>query len=426
MSLINRVYANPKYSKLFEWGRVISIAGSAQILVQATGLLTGILIIRMLPTKEYAFYTLANTMLSTMTVLADGGISAGVMAQGGKVWRDKKQLGLVLSTGLDLRRKFAVFSLLVAVPILIYLLLHQGATVWVILLIIATLIPSFYAALSDSLLEIVPKLHQDIRPLQANQVMVNLFRMFLSTLSIFFPFTFIILLANGIPRMYGNMKLQKIVSKFAEGNQPPDAGYRKNIIEIVKKMMPGSIYYCISGQITIWLISFFGTTESIAKIGALGRLSMVLSIFTVLFGTLITPRFARLPDNRTSLLSKFVTIQVVMVILCTAICGIVYLFPQPALWILGQKFQGLEVELTLSILASCLALMSGVFFSLSSSRGWPTHPAVLIIGNIIFVVTGAFLFNVSTLKGALWFNIFINLYPVTIHSLNFYYKTFKK
>ncbi len=424
---VSRLQANPKYSNAFKWGKLISIAGLAQILVQATGLITGILIIRMLPTKEYAFYTLANTMLGTMTVLADGGISAGVMAQGGKVWKDKKELGQVLSTGLDLRKKFAVFSLLVALPILIYLLLHQGAGLWIIVLIVATLIPSFYAALSDSLVEIVPKLHQDIRPLQANQVMVNIFRLFLSGLSVFFfPFTFVALLANGIPRIYGNLQLRKIVAKFTEKDQPPNTIYRDNIIEIVKRMMPGSIYYCVSGQITIWLISFFGSADSIAKVGALGRLSMLLSIFSVLFGTLITPRFARLPDEKSLLLSKFVTIQVVMFLVCTGVCSIVYFFPHPALWILGKNFQGLEVELSMSILASCLTLMSGIFFSLSSSRGWPTHPAVLIIGNVMFVVAGALLFNVSTLRGALWFNIFINLYPVSIHSLNFYYKTIRK
>jgi O-antigen/teichoic acid export membrane protein len=425
-ALIHRLSAHPKYSRVFEWGKVISIAGSAQILVQLTGLLTGILIIRMLPTREYAFYTLANTMLSTMTVLADGGISAGAMAQGGKVWKDKKQLGLVLATGLDLRKKFAVFSLLVAVPILVYLLLHQGATVWVIALIVATLIPSFYAALSDSLLEIVPKLHQDIKPLQVNQVTVNIFRLFLSGAALLFPFTFIVLLANGIPRMYGNLKLRKIVAKFAEPDLKPDPEYRSSILQVVRKMMPGSIYYCISGQMTIWLLSIFGSADSIAQIGALGRISMLLTIFTVLFGTLITPRFARLAEDRSVLLSRFITIQLGMAVLCTLICTVIYFFPQPALWILGQKFQGLEMELTLSIIASCLGLMSGLFFSLSSSRGWPTHPAVLIIGNILFVVTGALLFKVSTLRGALYFNIFINLYPVTIHSLNFYYKALKK
>lgn len=422
-----RMLANPKYSKIFEWGKLISITGSAQILVQGAALVTGILIIRMLPTKEYAFYTLANTMLGTMTVLADGGISAGVMAQGGKVWQDKEKLGKVLATGLDLRRRFAVLSLMVALPILVYLLWHQQASWLVIALVVLTIIPSFFSALSDSLLEIVPKLHQAIKPLQANQIAVGIFRLLLSSLSIFiFPFTFIALLANGIPRIVGNLRLRKIAFKYADKAQQPDAEVRTEILKTVKRIMPGSIYYCVSGQITIWLISFFGSTEAIAKLGALGRFAMLLTVFTVLFSTLITPRFARLKDDKSFLLKKFISIQIGLFTLCTLICAAVYLFPQPALWLLGSKFQGLELELSISIIASCLSLMSGIFFGLLSSRGWPTHPAILIPGNIIFVIAGALLFNVSTLQGALWFNVFINLFPVIAHSCNFYYQIYRK
>lgn len=73
-----------------EWAKLIAITGSAQVMVQAIGFISGILVIRLLPTHEYALYTLANTMLGTMTLLADGGIATGVMSQGGKVWQDKQ------------------------------------------------------------------------------------------------------------------------------------------------------------------------------------------------------------------------------------------------------------------------------------------------------------------------------------------------
>jgi hypothetical protein len=92
------------------------------------GFVCGILIIRLSPVQEYAFYTLANTMLGTMTVLSDGDISTGVMDQGGKVCKDKEKLGVVLATGLDLRRKFAIGSLLVSAPVLLYLLMHNKAS----------------------------------------------------------------------------------------------------------------------------------------------------------------------------------------------------------------------------------------------------------------------------------------------------------
>ena len=201
-SMISKYYTVSNKEKVFGWVKLISITGGAQIIVQAIGLVSGILIIRLLPTHEYGLYTLANTMLGTMIILADGGISPGVMAQGGKVWQNSEKLGAVLATGLELRKKFAAISLIVSTPILLYLLLKQGAS-WVsAVLIVAALIPAFYAALSDALLEIVPKLHQTILPLQKNQIVVVVARLFLSGITLFaFPWTYVAILATAVPRI---------------------------------------------------------------------------------------------------------------------------------------------------------------------------------------------------------------------------------
>jgi len=404
-----RILAHPKYSKSLEWGKLIFMTGAAQVLVQATGLLTGIFIIRMLPTQEYAFYTLANTMLGTMTILADGGISSGVMSQGGKIWRDRTELGKVLVTGMELRKKFAVFSLLVAVPVLVYLLWLQHAQPWVIILIVAALIPAFFSALSDSLLETIPKLHQDIKPLQANQAKVGLFRLFLSSASVFiFPFTFIALLANGIPRIIGNFRLRKMALRFADTSQPVDPVYQTEILKMVKRRLPGAIYYCLSGQITVWLISILGTTRAIAQVGALSRLGMVLSVFTVLFATLVVPRFARAESNRKLLISSSIKIMIVLIGICMVIMGIVYLFPEQLLWILGKQYADLSDALMLSILGSCIVLVMGCVFSLSTSRGWVINPAVSIPVNLLTIVTGILLMDVSSLHGVLIMNIMVS------------------
>jgi O-antigen/teichoic acid export membrane protein len=235
-SLKNKV---PNHSKAVEWIKLISITGSAQIFIQFINLLSGILIIRLLPVKEYALYTLANAMLGTMTVLADGGISTGVLSQGGKIWNDKKKLGSVIVTGLALRKKFAIVSLIIATPILAYLLKHNGASWLTTILIICALVPAFFAALSDSLLEVAPKLHQNISALQKNQILASLSRfIIISSSLILFPFTFIALLGNGITRMWANIRLRRISSRHADYEQDFDPKIEKEIITIVKRSVP--------------------------------------------------------------------------------------------------------------------------------------------------------------------------------------------
>jgi O-antigen/teichoic acid export membrane protein len=426
-SLLYKIHANPKYSKAFEWGRLISLTGSAQMLVQVIGLVSGIFIIRILSTQEYALYTLANTMLGTISLLADGGISSGTLASGGKVWQDPIELGKVVITGMDLRKKFAVASLAVSLPILFYLLHTHGATLLSSILIVLSLIPAFYAALSDNILEIPLKLNQDITPLQKNQIAANIVRIIMLFSSLFFlPFTYIAILANGIPRIWANIKLRKVGLKFADYNQLPDPTIRRNILAMVKRTMPSAIYFCVSSQITIWLISIFGNTDSIAKIGALGRLTTLLTLFTVVFSTLIVPRFARLPDNPKLLLSRFLQILGILFSLSFCICGLVFVFPDQVLYVLGKNYQGLDTEVFLISISGCIGMAGGIVYSLTIARGMIMPPMINISISIIVQVALIYFMNLSDTKSVLVFSIINVSISMLMGCLYFLYRVFKQ
>ncbi len=417
---------NPAIINLFNWIKLVGYTGSAQILVQFLGLVSGILVIRLLPATEYAFYTLANTMLGTMVVLADGGISSGTMAQGGKVWQDKERLGIVLATGLDLRKKFAIASLIIVAPFLIYLLRHHGAS-WVMsILLLASLIPAFYTALSGTILQLAPKLHQDIKSLQRNNVYLNIGRLFLTTLSIFiFPWAFFAIISSGIAQIWGNLDLRKISLKYVDTNQKPDPVVRKEILSFVKRILPGAIYYCVSGQITIWLISFFGNTNSVAQVGALGRLGMLLGVIGTLMSTLVTPRFARLPNDKNKLTKIFFQIQLGLTLFGCLAVGITYLFPNQILWIIGPEYANLQTELILCIAGGCLGLLGGASFALSVNRGMIMAPILTIPVIIVTIIVGALIIDVSTLMGVLELNLFIGIVEILMYYIYFIYRVRK-
>lgn len=407
-SLGKRIKAHKHYGTALHWGKLVTITGSSQLIVQAAGALTGILIIRLLPIEEYALYTIANTMLGTMTVLSDSGIANGVMAEGGKVWKNKSRLGQVLQTGLDLRRKFGVVSLMVAIPILVYLLRDHGASWLAVVLITMGLIPAFYANLSDAMLAVAPRLHQDIKPLQANFLQVSLGRLLLNGIFVFiFPFTFIALFANSLPRIYGNFRLRKISSKFLDINEKPDKEIRKEIIVSVRRTMPIVIYYVISGQLAIWLISFFGSTTSISKLGAMGRLAMVFSIVISLFSTLVVPRFSRMKESRGKLRKIFLTVQGLTLVISSFLILTVYLFSNQILWVLGKDYYGLNYELLLVAIAQGISLMVGICSQLTISRGWYLKPLYLIGLNFTSTLISIAFLNLKTLQGVLYFNIIV-------------------
>lgn len=415
-SLLQKMSAHPKFGRASEFFKLMVITGSAQLIVQMVSLICGIVIIRLLPTQEYAFYTLANAMLGTMSLLSDGGISTAVMSQGGKVWDDKEKLGVVLFTGMKLRKKFSFLILMIMLPILAYLLIHQKAGSFTTILIIFSVIPAYYASMSDAVLEIVPKLHQDIKPLQKNQLFVNCSRLLFSCAFLFFfPWAFIATLAAGISRIIGNIKLRALAEKFTISATHADRMVEREIIAVVKRSLPGIVYYCLSGQITIWILSIFGSSLSLAASGALSRLGMALNVITVMFATLIVPRFARLSSSRKLLMNRFLQIFAATIIMCLIVQVLVLVFAHQLLLILGPEYLHLDKELFVYFLASNITLLISTCFGLYASRGWIIIPTFSIAYNIFFLILGVVTFDVSSLMGVLWFTLFVNCSQLLMH-----------
>jgi O-antigen/teichoic acid export membrane protein len=418
-------YLKSKMKGLMVWGRLISITGSAQVLVQILGLLSGILIIRLLSTQEFALYTLANSMLATTIVLADSGIGAGIMASGGKVWQNPRALGSVITTGVQLRRRFSLFTIVVALPILLYLLLRHDANWGMAVLIALVLIPAFYASLSDTLYEVPLKLNQDIGALQKNQLLANLSRFILLISSLyFFPLTIVAMVCTGVTRLCANISLRKRATRFADLDQPADKAVNTEITGMLKRTMPSTVYYCVSSQITIWLISIFGNTTSIAQVGALERIVGMVSLVGVLFTTLVIPRFARLPMESGLLISWFLKIIMLLIVVSTGICCVLYFCSEQVLLLLGPKYRNLQHALLLVAIAGCLKLMAGIANYLSVSRGWAISPALYIIVSLVVQVLMIVYMDLSLLSSILVISIVNGLVALLLYAAYFFYRGF--
>lgn len=403
--------------------RSISYVTFIQILIQVLGLVTGFLIIRHLSTTEYAWYTIANTLLGTMTVLSDGGVASAMMALGGRVWQNKKELGKVFSTAYDLRKRFAVISLGLAIPILFYLLQKQGASTLTSLLIIFAIIPAFFASLSDNLLQVAPKLNLAFVAVQKNNLLVAIIRFLAIPVLLFIaPFAWIILLLAGVIRIYGNQKLWPLNKKYVDETSRPDIEIRKVITRQVSRLLPGTIYYCFSGQIALWIMSLLGTNTSVAGLGALSRFSLLFSAFTMLFGSVVTPKFSKLTPTGRDLMSMFIRIHILCLFCFLFITFFFYVLSHEFLMLLGNGYQGLSTELIWSISSSLIGIFAGFSFSLFTARGWSINPLISIGVNLLALIAGILIFQVSTLKGVLMMNVFVNSIQYLMNTIFCLYK----
>src|SRR5438128_6652829 len=102
--------STPILRRAFDHARRIGNYALVQGIVQIIAFSSGILLVRWLPQREYAFFTIANAMQATLMLLADIGISVGLMSIGGRVWQDRLGFGELSNIGLPVRRRLAAVA----------------------------------------------------------------------------------------------------------------------------------------------------------------------------------------------------------------------------------------------------------------------------------------------------------------------------
>src|ERR1700724_926107 len=156
----------PILRRAFDHARRIGNYALVQGAVQIVAFSSGILLVRWLPQREYAFFTIANAMQATLMLLADIGISVGLVSIGGRVWQDRHRFGELINTGLSVRRKLAAAAIVIVAPILYAMLTRNGASFFYAAFLIVIVLIGFTLQLSIDVFSVVPRLRSDIAKIQ--------------------------------------------------------------------------------------------------------------------------------------------------------------------------------------------------------------------------------------------------------------------
>src|SRR5216684_6096017 len=133
----------PILRRSFDQARRIGNYALVQAAVQIIAFSSGILLVRWLPQREYAYFTIANSMQATLMLLADIGISTGLISIGGRVWQDRHRFGELINTGLGVRRKLGAVAILIITPVLYLMLIKNGAPLLYAVTLIAVVVAGF-------------------------------------------------------------------------------------------------------------------------------------------------------------------------------------------------------------------------------------------------------------------------------------------
>lgn len=391
-----------------QWLKLLLITGGGQVAVQAVTFVCGLAVIRLVSIEQYAFYTLATTMLGAMGVIADGGVSSGVMVQAGKVWRDKQRLAGVITTGIYLRRRLAMASMAFGFPLLALLLLRNGASWGVSVAICIALIPVLVATLSAPILDAPLRLHRQVWSLQSINISAGLLRLggMLCALAVW-PVAAAALLVNGAGSIFANWLLRRAAGPYLGQGVPVDPEVKAEILALMRRIMPNTIYYSFSSQLTIWLVSVFGSVVAVAQVGALSRIGLALAVAKTVVMTLLFPRFTQLAPGSPLIARRFLQLQGCLWLLSLAVFAAVFLLADPILWLLGPEYAGLKKELLLMVGSSLAGLAAFTSEKLSQSRGWVISPKYFIPAAILLQVALAALLRPSSAATAFTFGLLI-------------------
>ena len=376
-----------------------------QAVVQVLGFAAGLLIVRTLPKREYAFYTIGNAMLSTILVLADSGISSALTAIGGRVWQDRRRLGSLLNTALRLRRWLGALTVLAVVPVLIWLLAQNGASrLTIIGLVVAVLVGSGLELITR-IYAVALRLRSEIRQIQIQSLVSALVKLAIVAIALFIFMNAVIAIASVvIGYAVQFVMLRRWAHRSYEG-APADPAMRSEIVSVLKQQAPHSIFDLPSEPAYRMANQHIRQCGEHCERGSAGAFSSCFWGASFITVEVLLPAFARIQSVH-CLRRRYFQIVAGYFALSVLSVAVVAVFPRQTLSVLGHQYSGLRYEAVLMTASAVVSTMAGVLWTINAARAWIVPPAFLIPCTIaVQAATIAFL-DLSTVKGVLLFAIY--------------------
>jgi hypothetical protein len=219
--------------------------------------------------------------------------------------------------------------------------------------------------------------------------------------------------------------LRRYVAGVIDVAAPENPEDRAAMVGFIRSQAANAVFFCVQGQITVFLISIFGRkVSSIAEVGALGRLAMIFAVLSHLLANVFAPAFARCQD-RTRLRWQYAAILSAVAAFSLAIVGAAYFFPQQFLFVLGNKYAHLGRELLLMVGGAVITAIASTLWSLNAAKAWIAGSWLYIpltLGTQLALIPFT---DFSSVPGVLTFNL-ISAIPSLLLNVILSYRGFRR
>jgi O-antigen/teichoic acid export membrane protein len=372
--------------------------------------LSGFLIVRILSKSEYAAYTIAASLQALLNALTDSGIGWGLNAVGGRIWNDSARLRGLIAIGLRLRSYLAFVAVPLTVLSAFYLLRKNGVSWPTTIALTAGVLVTIWGTFLTNIYAVPLRLRSLYTTAQKFDLLgASLRFVLLAILASFFLNAISAVLITAMALTVQGILLRRSVDRILVDEPKEEESDRRALIGLMKKQALATIFFAYQGQITIWLISVFGSAEKVADIGALSRLAIIFALVASILTGLVAPTFARC-ESLDRLLRLFVTALVAYLVFAALLLFCSIAFPSEMLWILGGKYASLTREVPLLVTSSVVVGLTWVVHTLALSRGWVWQTWTVPVATVLVQLACARFVHFDSVAGVLVFSI-ISLIP---------------
>lgn len=362
---------------------------------------TGLLLVRWMSIEQYAQYALANAFQSGAQQFVEFGLGGALVALVGKNIHDKSRMGRLVAAGTRIRRRMVwIVGLLTAIAFPLWFA-AKGWPLATGLLLAAAIVA--YLAVSGLQTYYRPPLtiHREMRTLYGITVASASARLLALGLAHFGQILSAPVAAflNVVALSLSGVRLKKASARHLEIPAEPVEAERRELLAYIRPIIPGVVFAALQGQLAVLVAGAFGQTSTIAEVGALARLSLLLAFFSAANGVLVAPFIARQEARR--LPSLYLAISCGAVLLAAMLFAAAWIAPGLFLAILGPNYSDAGPALSFMVANTALGYLNGVLWSMNSARKWvfPWMPMVSIPGTLALQALGIWIFDVSTAAG---------------------------
>lgn len=384
-----------------KWLRILKGFLVGEACLQVINAVTGLLLVRWMSVEQFAQYSMANAFQSGAQQFVEFGLGGALVALVGKDVSDRRRMGRLVAAGCHIRRKTLLIVGSISAIVFPVWFASKGWSLWTGLVlsvaIFAYLVVSGLQTYYRPPLAIHGELRQVYRITLISQLarlaafaLAHVVHTITAPLAIFFNFA---------ATWFTGIQFKSVAHRhleMPEGSAPAES---REILAYIRPIMPGIAFAAIQSQLAVFVAAAFGQTQTIAEVGALGRLAILLGFFSAANGMLIAPFIAR--QDHARLFPRYCLVAIFAILVAASIFSAAWAFPSLFLAILGFTYADSAPALLPMVAGASIGYLNEVLWTMNSARKWVFWwmPVVSIPGTLAVQVLGIWLFDVSTAAG---------------------------